>query len=134
MTSDISLFRLKKPYVLLIPGASPAKRWPAKNYGALALKLAREGYQPVLLGTAADADVTSRIAKSCAEALDLSGQTSLYDIAALARGAAMAIGNDTGATHLAALTGCPTLTLKAENIEDISVNDVYKKLGPRTAA
>jgi len=151
MKSDISLFGIKKPYVLLIPGSAPqhpAKRWPVKNYTALALKLARDGYQSVVLGTAAEADVTGRIAKSCPEALDLCGKTSLYDIATLARGAAGAIGNDTGPTHLITLAGCPTIALfcttessaalsapvgksvqviEAENLENISMSDVYKK-------
>ena len=155
MASDIGLFGLKNPYVLLIPGASPqhpAKRWPAKYYGALALKVAREGYQPVIIGTAIEKDVTERITKLCPEVLDLSGKTSLYDIATLARGAAMAIGNDTGPTHLIALVGCPTIALfctaestvspagksvqvlEANDLNEVPISLVYKKFKPETAA
>ena len=158
MRSDVSLFGIKKPYVLLIPGSAPqhpAKRWPAKNYGALALKLMKEGYQPVVLGTEAEAEVIDRVIKSCPEAVDLSGKTSLYDIATLARDAAGAIGNDTGPAHLAALAGCPIVALfctqesspalsapvgksvkiiQADNLENVSMTDVYKKFQPEAAA
>jgi ADP-heptose:LPS heptosyltransferase len=44
-------------------------------------------------------------------ALDLVGATTLHDFAALARKAALVIGNDSGATHLAAATGTPTIVL-----------------------
>ena len=52
MTSDVSLLNVKKPYVLLIPGSAPArpeKRWPAIRYGALALKLMKDGYQVAVI-------------------------------------------------------------------------------------
>lgn len=149
LASDTSFVNLKKPYVLLMPGAAPqhpAKRWSATSYGALALKLERDGFQPVLIGTQADSDSTDRIKKICEGAVDLCGHTSLADIATLARGAAGAIGNDTGPMHLAALAGCKTLSLfclqesdpersapvgekarvlASDQLDDISVSDVY---------
>jgi ADP-heptose:LPS heptosyltransferase len=158
MKSDGSLFGLKKPYVLLIPGAGPrhpAKRWPAKHYGALALRLVKDGYQPVLLGTAAEADVIDSVVKLCPGAVNLSGKTSLYDIATLARDAAGAIGNDTGPTHLVTLAGCPAVVLfctqessaalsapvgkavqviEADDLKDVSMTDVYNKFKPAAAA
>jgi ADP-heptose:LPS heptosyltransferase len=154
MAADTALFGLKSPYVLLIPGSAPSrpdKRWPALKYGALALKLMREGYDVALLGTEAEHDVISRILKAAPGAKDLSGRTSLYDIAALARGAVGAVGNDTGPSHLIALCGCPLLALfsgasspefsapvgpavsviQSENLEDVSVEDVMKHFSPR---
>jgi len=99
---------------LLIPGASatrPVKRWPAERYGALAQRLAAEGLTPLVIGgpdAAAAAAVITRIEPS---AVDLIGRTDHGQLAALTRRATMAIGNDTGPTHLAALAGCPTLAL-----------------------
>src|SRR5690606_5840472 len=52
MDGDISAFALKPPFVLLVPGAAPQhplKRWPAEYYGILAQKLAKQGFQPVIL-------------------------------------------------------------------------------------
>ena len=156
MAADVTLLGLKKPYILLIPGSAPAhpeKRWPALKYGALALKLTREGNDVAVLGTAAEQDVIERIVKSCPAACDLSGRTSLYDIATLARGAAGAVGNDTGPTHLVAMSGCPTIALfsgvshpdlsapvgdsvtviQSERIDGISLDDVMKNFKPRGA-
>lgn len=157
MTSDIGMLGLKKPYVLLVPGSAPqhlAKRWPPARYAALALKFIKEGYQVAALGTAAEAETIGLITKSCPALLDLSGRTSLYDIATLARGAVGAIGNDTGPMHLISLTGCRTIVLFSEavshpelsapvgpattsllggTIEDISVSDVYKEFQPEAA-
>lgn len=150
MAADVGLFKLAKPYVLLIPGSAPLhpeKRWPAVRYGALGLRLIKQGYHVAVLGTQAEADVVARVVKSCPGIVDLSGQTSLYDIATLARGAAVTVGNDTGPTHLTAAAGCPTValfctgvsspersapvgkcvrTMQAEDLRDISMDAVYK--------
>lgn len=157
MKSDIEFFGLKKPYVLLVPGSAPTwpeKRWPAIRYGALGFKLIKEGYDVAVLGTSAEAEVIERVLKSGPGIIDLSGRTSLYDIATLARSAAGAVGNDTGPTHLIAMSGCPTVALfsgashpelsapvggsvtiiQSDNIDDISLDDVKKNLKTRDAA
>ncbi|MDE2336996.1 MAG: hypothetical protein KGL10_06770 [Alphaproteobacteria bacterium] len=129
MTAETGLFGLERPYVLLLTGASrhPEKNWPPHRTAALALKLSREGFQPVLLGTDADADTAEKVLRVCPRARDLCGLTSLCDLAALARGAAAALGTDTGATCLAALTGCPTQVIRQED----SVGAVYRAFAPR---
>lgn len=114
LQGDIDAIALQKPYVLLVPGCAPdrpEKRWPAAHYGRLATMLTRDGYQPVLIGTKDDATATAEIAQSCENALDLTGQTSLAQIVSLAKGAAGAIGNDTGPMHLIGPTDCPSLVL-----------------------
>jgi ADP-heptose:LPS heptosyltransferase len=154
MEVDVTLLGLKKPYVLLIPGSAPTwpeKRWPALKYGALGLKLIRLGYDVAVLGTASEQEVINRVVKSCPGIHDLSGKTSFYDIATLARGAAGAVGNDTGPTHLVAMSGCPTISLfshasrpelsapvgdavtviQSDRLDDVSVDDVMKNFHPR---
>jgi ADP-heptose:LPS heptosyltransferase len=114
MDANITYFPLKKPYVLLAPGSAPQhphKRWPAQHYGRLAQILAQSGYQPIILGSAVENEIASAILQACPESLNLAGQTSLPQIAALARGAAGAIGNDTGPMHLIAATSCPCIAL-----------------------
>lgn len=152
MKADVSLFNLKQPYVLMIPGSAPQhpqKRWPAVRFAGLALKLMRDGYQVALLGTKAEAAVIEAVRRACPGVVDLSGRTSLYDIAALARDAALAVGNDTGPSHLVAVSGVKTLVLfntsvshpelsapvgpqvqaiAAADMNDISVDDVYQAL------
>jgi ADP-heptose:LPS heptosyltransferase len=144
MQANISVFGLRKPFVLLIPGSAPTrpeKRWPAENFGRIAQILVQWGYQPVILGGPAEQDVVEKIMRACPEALNLAGQTILQQIAALGREAAAAIGNDTGPTHLVAATGCPVLALfsshshpvkhapRGEKVE-ILIEDDLKNLSP----
>ena len=107
---DGAAFDLPRPYALLVPGAAPhrpAKRWPAVRFAELADTLVRRGVTPVVLGTQAE----SPLAAAIPAARDLTGRTSLADIATLARGAALAVGNDTGPMHLIAAVGCPSVVL-----------------------
>ena len=117
VTADTGRFGLTPPYVLLVPGGAahrPAKRWPVTHYAALARFLAERKIQPVILGSAQEGDLAATIRSDCPAALDLTGATGLFDIAALARGARMAIGNDTGPMHLVAAAGCPSIVLFSE--------------------
>jgi ADP-heptose:LPS heptosyltransferase len=103
-----------RPFVMLIPGSSPrhlAKRWPADFYGQLAGRLAAVGYLPVLVGVHGEADLGRAIRDVCPEVLDLVGRTDVAGLAALARAAALTVGNDTGATHVAAAGGNPVVVL-----------------------
>ncbi len=95
---------------LLVPGAAPhrpAKRWPVAHYAELAERLAARGLSPVVLGSAAEAPLAAAIPA----ALDLTGRTTIAQVAAIAARAEIAIGNDTGPMHLAAAVGCPAIVL-----------------------
>ncbi len=112
-TADLSRFALPPSYALLVPGGSahrPEKRWPATHFAELARRLAAIGTLPVLIGANAEKAELAAIA-SASGARDLCGQTSLMEIIALARGARLAVGNDTGPMHLIASSGCPTVSL-----------------------
>jgi ADP-heptose:LPS heptosyltransferase len=107
--------RVAPPYTLLVPGTSAAhggaKRWPVERFAALAGILAARGITPVLVGTAADAAAAAVIRHAAPGAVDLTGRTSLQDVAGLATRAAFAVGGDTGPIHLAAAMGCPVVAL-----------------------
>jgi len=114
LDADIGRFSLPRRYVLLVPGGAthrPAKRWPADRYGALAQALAARALAPVVIGQAAEGSLAQAILAAEPAARDLTGRTGLAEIAALARGAAGAIGNDTGPMHLIAAIGAPSLVL-----------------------
>ena len=99
---------------LLGPGSAPhrpAKRWPTSAYGALARQLVERGITPVVIGTAGERQLADAIRAVCPKTRDLTGQTSLFAIAGLARRAAFAIGSDTGPMHLIAMVGCPVISL-----------------------
>ena len=54
---------------------------------------------------------TAQLAAEMPGVLDLTGQTSLGDVADLARAAIGAVGNDTGPTHLIAAANCRTVVI-----------------------
>ena len=115
LDGDISEFAPgEQAYVLLVAGGSahrPEKRWPARAYGELAAELHAAGYRPLLIGAAAERDVLAAINARCPEALNLCGRTDFGQIAALARRAVAAVGNDTGPMHIVASVGCAATVL-----------------------
>jgi ADP-heptose:LPS heptosyltransferase len=99
-TASIAHLNLPDSFTLLIPGASahrPEKRWP---YFA---ELARQLANPVILGGQGEGAGIS--------GLNLAGQTTLLELAAITARATLAIGNDTGPMHLAAALGIPSIVL-----------------------
>lgn len=114
MKSDVSIFDLPKKYAIIIPGAAPSrplKLWPAEYYGALAKRLSDDGLGVVIIGGPAEKEIAEKIVSTCEKTINLVGKTNFYDIAEVARGAQFAVGNDTGPTHLSALSGCPVVAL-----------------------
>lgn len=114
LTADTGRYGLPARYALLVPGGSPhrpAKRWPAAAFAEMANHLAGHGITPVLIGQRAEQQAIDAIAAACPAAISLLGQTSFAEMAALARGAELAVGNDTGPMHIIAAAGCPSLVL-----------------------
>jgi ADP-heptose:LPS heptosyltransferase len=112
--ADLARFDLPRRFVLLVPGASahrPAKRWPAERFAALARDIAARGAKPVVVGVAAEKPLAAAICGRCHEARDLTGETSLLELFALARRASGAVGNDSGPMHVAAAAGAPSVVL-----------------------
>jgi ADP-heptose:LPS heptosyltransferase len=112
--ADMDRYGLTAPYVLLVPGGSahrPEKRWPVGRYTDLARRLVARGITPVMIGAGPDAHANGTVASFCDGAVDLTADTSFAEIAALARGAVAAVGNDTGPMHLIATAGCPSVVL-----------------------
>ncbi|MBF0250916.1 MAG: glycosyltransferase family 9 protein [Alphaproteobacteria bacterium] len=150
---DVSRFGVQPPFALLVPGGAPhrpAKRWAPERYGALAARVLEAGITPVLLGARAEFGSLAVIACKAPGTVNLCDRTSFADIAALARQADLAVGNDTGPMHLIAAAGCPSVVLyshdsdprlcaqrgpgvvilRRESLEDLSVDEVWKALGP----
>ena len=108
-------------YFLMIPGSSPRhpeKRWPARRYGELALRLFKAtATLPVIIGAQGEEPLAAEIRRACPEAIDLVGRTGLTSLADLADATAFTVGNDTGATHIAAAGGHPVVVLFSDASE-----------------
>ncbi len=100
-------------YVCLHPGASrPSRRWPPERFAAVGDAVARRGIAVVLTGSAAEADVTARVAAAMDEpSLDLAGRLTLGPLAALLQQARLAVTNDTGPSHLSVAVHVPSVVV-----------------------
>ena len=128
MESDLSAFHLPDNMALLIPGCAPnrpEKRWPAESYGALARRLYSDGYTPVIIGTQTEKEIAQIICDLAPQAIDLTGQTGLTDLPALARKARFAVGNDTGPMHFIGPAGTPAFVLFSKHSDPVR----HKPLG-----
>ncbi len=101
------------PYACLHPGASrPANRWPAEDFAALGDRLAGSGRRVVLTGGEGEAAVTAAVAAAMtAPVVDLTGATSVVTLGAVFAGADVVVSNDTGAAHVAAAVGAPSVVV-----------------------
>jgi heptosyltransferase II len=105
------------PYAVLAPGASygPAKRWSAERFAEVGDELSgRHRLRPVLVGSREDRGEAAAVVRSSrdpARWTDLTGATDLSALAGLLAGAGLVLSNDSGAMHLAAALGRPTIGL-----------------------
>ena len=101
-------------YVVIVPGARWwTKEWPVEHYIELAKKLTADGTAVVLAGGPDDAVKGQKIAEGTASSLviDLTGQTSLRELAALIKGCSFYISADTGPLHFAAALKKPLVAM-----------------------
>jgi heptosyltransferase-2 len=90
-----------------------AKCWPASRFAELANQLqAQWDADVILFGAAGETDVSLAIAAEMPRPpIDLTGKTSVADLPALLAQCHVFIGNDSGAMHVAAAVGLPTVAI-----------------------
>ena len=111
-----------------------AKRWPAARFAALADRLIDEDHAVVVLvGGRDDGTVSGHVrAAMRGEVIDLTGRLGFGTLAALIRYAALYVGNDTGATHLAVAMNAPTVMVMGPT--DPRRYGPYRPTAPDTVA
>jgi len=141
-------------FVILLPGSSPEhkhKRWPAEKFAELANYLKEKKIDSIILGQShSEGEELKKIKLLAPKIIDFSDQD-LDCLATTASKAIGAIGNDTGPTFVAAAAGCPITwllsnhtdpnitqllgskvnTLKKDNINDITIDEVKNNLAFR---
>jgi heptosyltransferase-2 len=90
-----------------------AKCWPPARFAALAAQLQSQWHADVLLfGAAGEAQVSAAITSEMPRPpIDLTGKTAVADLPALLAHCHLFIGNDSGAMHVAAAVGLPTVCI-----------------------
>lgn len=99
-------------YIILAPGTNwPSKCWPAERFGELAAEVIQKGIISIIIGGASDTSLAVTIRNACPAAVDLTGKTTLKELAFLMKGASCFVGGDTGPMHLAAAVQTPVVAL-----------------------
>jgi heptosyltransferase-1 len=105
--------RIGGRYALLNPGAAwPNKRWPPARFGAVARTMRENhGLRSAVLWGPGEEPLAQEVIAASDGAAVLSPKTTIADLVALARGAALMVSGDTGPTHVAAAVGTPLVSL-----------------------
>lgn len=100
-------------YIVLNPGAAwPNKRWPPERFGALAAALRdRTGLRSLVTWGPAERALAESVSQKSAGAATTAPSTTVVDLAALLRDAALVVSGDTGPLHIAAAMAAPLLGL-----------------------
>ncbi len=110
--SAIASMNLKKPLVVVHPGASAAsRRYPPESY-ASALDML--GCEVVFTGDATEVELVEAVrARLAVPSRSLAGRLGLAELGALIEAADLLICNNTGPAHIAAAVGTPVVDLYA---------------------
>ena len=122
LDGGLDAFALPEKFAILIIGCSPQhpyKKWPAAHFAELANRFAKQGIASIAIGTKEDAYSIAEVRALAPEVIDLSGRTSLGQVAALTRRSVCVVGNDTGPTHLAAAVGARTIALMSDKVDPL---------------
>ena len=100
--------------MIIQPGARYwFKAWPAERFAELADRLASDyGFQVLIGGSRDEEALAQRIQAAARTSLvSIAGLTTLKQFASIAKRAALFVGNDSGAMHMAAAVGTPVVAL-----------------------
>lgn len=101
------------PYAVVRPGGKYfTKRWEPGKFISLARWLKeKHGIAPVFNAGAADREMTREFRRECGGEFPLLESLNLRELIALAAGARIFIGNDSGPTHIATAAGRPVVAI-----------------------
>jgi len=87
------------------------KHWTPEGFAGVARRLNEAGFAPIFIGSKAEQPLNHSITSRAPGSADLTGQTTLADVVALIRRAAVVVTNDSGAMHIAAALGKPAVSI-----------------------
>lgn len=114
---------IKDKIVVIHPGAScPSKRWPPERFAQIS-DILIERYNAKVLVICGKEDIIysqSMISKMRNKVIDLSGKTSLRQLASLLSRSSLFISNDSGPVHISTAVGCPVISIFGRNQKGLS--------------
>ncbi len=99
-------------YVCIHAGGISGRRWPESQFARVGDALAAKGYGVVLTGTTAEESTIEAVRQQMRyPSVSLAGQTPLGALAAVLKGTAVLVSNDTGVSHVAAACQVPSVVI-----------------------
>ena len=123
-----------RPWIALAPGAGhPRRRWPLEHYQQVAqMAVAKRGCSVVVVGGRQDQELGSQLARRSAHTLDLTGQLSLRQTAAVLRRCRLLLSNDSGPAHMAEAVRTPVIVVSCHPRDgDPDHSQSIARFGPR---
>ena len=122
--------KVKKKYIILIPGASKTgsyKKWPEDRYAKLSNHFIENGFDIYLTGSNEDIETMNLIKASCPLAKIKIDESRIENFLELCQNASFIVANDTGHTHIAALSNRPLFWIAIDN----SISKACQPFGKR---
>lgn len=102
----------RRGYALIHPStAFFTKQWPVESFARTAEFLAAKGVNTVAVASRAESEVLKQLKTAAKSRIATFDDLSLPEITALASGATVFVGNDSGIAHIAAAVGTPTVVI-----------------------
>lgn len=120
--ADVSSIALKalrdelpsdRGFALINAGAAwPNKRWPVERFGEVASYLRKAcGLSPVVLWGPGEASLADAVVAASSGTARVAPPTTIVDLVALCRAAALVVSGDTGPLHIATAVGAPSVSI-----------------------
>ena len=122
--------QVKKKYIILIPGASKTgsyKKWPEDRYAKLSNHFIENGFDIYLTGSNEDLKTMELIRATCPLAKIKIKESKIENFLELCQNASFIVANDTGPTHIAALSNRPLFWIAIDN----SISKACQPFGKR---
>jgi lipopolysaccharide heptosyltransferase I len=102
----------KAKFAVIAPGTNwETKRWRPDGFAEVARRSMQAGFAIVLIGSDRERELCAEVAGLAPGAINLAGETSLSELAALISRAALCVSNDSGPMHLAVALNRPVVSV-----------------------
>ena len=101
-----------QPLLLIAPGTIwETKHWRSEGFAEVARHFMQRGFAVVLAGSARERAACEEVVARAPAAIDLAGETTLSELAALTQRSTLCLTNDSGPMHLAVALGRPVVSI-----------------------
>jgi len=100
----------ERRYCVIFPGGAKVwRRWPARRFAEIAVRLEQAGIAAVICGNPPDQEACREVLAFSAGSIDATSKLTIIDLAMVLRDSLFYFGNDTGIAHLAMAVGTKTV-------------------------